>query len=267
MIRHAVIASWACLSGLSFAQQSEVPQHHLSILTVGDPPPFVQEVRNGVRYEVAPPIGSIPPALVKIALPTAKAEGDPAKAKEEEKVKTPPLRVRLGQQTLSVAFPAPKTPAVEIETEDGAKWLDLPLHPSGTSLAIVRRGKDWTTGQPVVVADDAAARAAGNVHFANLAAFPIGVTFGKEKIRLNPGMILTRRTDSGSSVPLEISYFTADGQVQLCHSASLEPMAGVFRRVVIYSADSKTPRNPIKVIQMEIPSNEPAPPRPVASTR
>src|SRR5690606_24424533 len=140
-----------------------------------------------------------------------------AKTASAEKHTLPPLRVRLGQPTLPVIFPAPETPAVQVETDAGVKWLDLPLHASGTSLAIIRRGKDWTTGTPVVVADDATAHTAGNVHFANLAAFPIGVTFGKEKIRLNPGMILTRNTGTGSAVPLEISYFTANGQVQLCH--------------------------------------------------
>lgn len=263
MFRHfAVIAGWLAVHSL---HAQDIPQHRLSILTVGDPPPFTQELRNGIRYEVAPPAGSIPPSMVKIVVPSAKEEG--AKPAAEEKSKTPPLRVRLGQQTQSITFPTPKTPSVEVETEAGAKWLDLPLNASGSSLAIVRRGKDWTTGLPVVVADDTASRAAGNVHFANLAAFPIGVTFGKEKIRLNPGMVLTRRTEEGASIPLEISYFTASGQVQLCHSASLEAMPGVFRRVVIYTADGKAIRNPIKVLQLELPSNEPAPPRPVASAR
>ncbi len=100
--------------------------HRLRVLVVGDPPPFVQEVRDGARREIPPPAGSIPPRVVTVP--------------QADEVDRAPLRIRLGQSSPPVMLPFPRDGRIEVKSEAGAKWLDLPLHPGGASLALVRRG-------------------------------------------------------------------------------------------------------------------------------
>jgi len=94
----------------------------------------------------------------------------------------------------------------------------------------------------------------------------VGLTYGKEKIRINPGVTYSRQISQGATVPAEISYFTAGGGVALCHTASLEGTRGIYRRIVIYKADGKDPRCPIKVIQLDEPSMGTAPQPPIAAS-
>lgn len=227
---------------MAFSQ--EAPQHRLRVLAVGDQPPFKQEVREGVRYEIAPPADAVPPRTLLIPFPVKQGE---QKQKEDMQ-----LRLRLGQASAPLLMPLPESRRVALNSDYSGKWLDIPLSSGSASLAIVwRKGPNWTAANTIVIPDDAAARAEGNLHFSNVSAFPVGVEIEKEKIRLNPGMSYTRKLPADRMTPLQVSYFTSDGGTKLCHSAALEPCHGTYRRLVIYSADAKTPRNPIKVIQME----------------
>lgn len=230
------------------ALAQESPMHRLRVLAVGDPPPFIQEVRDGARYEVAASADAIPPRVVTVPVQTK--PGDPAATT------TMPLRLRLGQTSAPLLLPLPKDRRIELQSEQGAKWLGVPLQSCGASLALVWRGnRSWSEARTIVVPDDTEARTPGNVHFANLTASPMAVVVGSEKIRLDPGRTFTRRlSPDAPAVPLEISYPTSSGELRLCHSASLEATPGCFRRVVIYAADGKRPRSPVKVLQIEEPS-------------
>lgn len=253
MFRHLAIASWSCLC--SFALAQEVPQHRLRVLTVGDPPPYTQEIRNGVRYEIPAATGTIPPRMVKV--PAPKKPGETAEKSAADPVQ---MRLRLGQTSLPVTLPMPADQRLELTTEEGTRWLNVPLHSCGASLALVwRSGPDWSKASTLVMPDDSNARTEGNTHLSNLTAFPMLITIGSEKIRLEPGKTFTRRIVSGPPIPLEISYTSSSGGLRLCHSAALEATRGIFRRLVIYAADGKAPRNPIKVLQLEEPSTEPVP--------
>lgn len=215
--------------------------HRLRVLAVGEPPPFIQEVRDGARREVVPAAGSIPPRVVTVP------RGDDASRS--------PLRIRLGQTSPEVMLPFPKDGRIELKSEQGTKWLDLPLHPGAASLALVwRGGRDWTEARALVMTDDAAARMEGSVHFFNLTASPVAVVIGTEKIRLEPGKSFTRQvTPESGSVPLEILYPTTSGGLKTCHSSSLEASRGTFSRFVIYAADGKNPRLPVKVLHLQEP--------------
>lgn len=254
MFRHFAIASWSCLCTLALAQ--EVPQHRLRVLTIGDPPPYKQEIRDGVRYEIPAPDGTIPPRTVVIPAPKKPGETPEQSAAAQQK-----LRLRLGQSSQPVTMPMPQDQRVELVSDKGEKWLNIPLNTCGASLALVwRNGPSWSKASTIVMPDDAIARTEGNTHFSNLTAFPMAIAIGKEKILLNPGKTFTRRVVAGPAIPLEISYSTSGGALKLCHSASLEATPGIFRRIVMYGADGLKPRNPIKVLQLEEPSTEPTPP-------
>lgn len=237
---------WSGLGGFAMAQEVVAPS--LRVLAVGDSPPFVQEVRDGARYEVAPPAGSIPPRMVMV--PVHSKSADPAQ------INLTPLRLRLGQPSPAVMLPLADEPRVELELEDGSKWLNVPLQPCGASLALVwRGGRSWKEARTIVMPDDSQARQEGNVHFANLMAVPMAVVIGTEKIRLDPGKTFSRRVIPGAAaIPLEIFYPTPAGELNLCHSTSLEASHGNFLRFVIYAADGNKPRRPVKVLQLEEPS-------------
>jgi hypothetical protein len=61
------------LAGLAAAQ--EAPTASLRLLALGELPPFRQEIRDGVRRELDPPAGSVPPRMLEAGLPAA-AEQD-----------------------------------------------------------------------------------------------------------------------------------------------------------------------------------------------
>lgn len=233
------------LTGLSMA--AEVPPHRLRLLALGNPPPFKQEVRDGIRYEIAAPDGTIPPRTVK--LPMITEDGNPAEGEGAS------IKVRLGQATSPVTFPVPKGGRLSIKSDKGAKWLEFPLQQCGASLALIwRGGKDWSEARAIVVPDDAAARAEGSVHFVNLTGAPMAVVLGTEKIRLDPGKTFDRKITAGSAQSLDISYPLPSGGLKSCHSSALEFSRGAYLRLIIYAADGSDPRTPVKVLKLDEPS-------------
>lgn len=219
----------------------EAPRHQLRILAVGDPPPFRQEQRDGGRYEVAPPEGSVPPRFVSVGSASS-VPGTP-----------PPVRVRLGQPSEPIEFPQPETRKATVRAKDGQRWLDVPLSTGGRSLALVCRGaSDWKQARAVVVPDDAAARAEGRVHFANLSDRPLGLVHGNEKIRLEPGKHFTRTLESsGDAMLLRVFCESSPGALVLCHSGVLERQPGLCHKVIVFKADGVKNRTPVKVLQVD----------------
>ena len=232
------------LGTLPLTAQEHVRQT-LRVLPLGDPPPFVQEVRDGARYEVPPPVGAIPPRLVMIPVP--------AKAGVPQQPGQPPLRLRLGRPSIPVTLADPVEQRVDLKLEQGGNWLSVPLHPCGSSLALVWRwGKTWNEARTLVLPDDPAARAAGNFHFVNLTAAPMGVVIGAEKVRLDPGKTFTRKLASDSpAVAVEILCPSPSGGFKLCHSTQLSATPGTFSRFLIYAADGANPRLPAKVLRLD----------------
>ena len=82
-------------SGQQASTAAKPPPRTLRVWPVGDAPPFMQEVRDGVRHELEPPPGSIPPRRVTVGL--ADQPGQEEQAAE--------LRLMLGR--LGEAVPVP----------------------------------------------------------------------------------------------------------------------------------------------------------------
>ncbi|MEM9237940.1 MAG: hypothetical protein AAGB14_14295, partial [Verrucomicrobiota bacterium] len=51
-------------------EETKPPPRQMRLLTVGERPPFRQEIRDGVRYELPPPPGSLPPVELEVSVPT-----------------------------------------------------------------------------------------------------------------------------------------------------------------------------------------------------
>src|SRR5687767_13204483 len=113
-------------SGTLFSQEAPV-KHTLRILPLGDPPPFIQEVRNGVRYEVPAEEGTIPPRNIALSAVAPKGE-------EQEKF---PMRLRLGVASTPLEFPLPADRSLEAKLETGGTWLKVPLSKTNSTLALV----------------------------------------------------------------------------------------------------------------------------------
>ncbi|MEI7910909.1 MAG: hypothetical protein WCK77_14830 [Verrucomicrobiota bacterium] len=241
------IFTYFLLVTLPLGAQEQV-KHTLRVLPLGDPPPFVQEMRDGARYEVPPPAGVIPPRMVMIPAP--------AKPGAAQQASQPPLRLRLGRPSVAVTLTDPQQQQVALNLEQGANWLNVPLDPCGSSLALVWRwGKSWDKARTLVLPDDSAARAEGNVQFANLTASSMGVVFGTEKLRLEPGMTFSRKLTADSpATSVEILYPSPSGGFKLCLSTRLDATPGVFSRLLIYAADGHNPRLPVKVLRLDEPS-------------
>ena len=81
---------------------------HVRFMAVGEPPPFRQEVRDGIRYELEPPAGSIPPREVVLGF-----GGDDSAA----------VPLRLGRISPSLKVPAGTGPLL-LNRREAAEGAD-----------------------------------------------------------------------------------------------------------------------------------------------
>ncbi|WP_367872765.1 hypothetical protein [Luteolibacter sp. Populi] len=221
--------------------QEAAAKHTLRVLPLGDPPPFIQEVRGGVRYEVPAQEGAIPPRNILLSAP--------APAKDEATKEPLPLRLRLGMPSPELVFPLPEGRTVTTTLQAGGSWLTIPLSTAESTLAFVwRGGKDWFQPRVLSIPDDAKE---GDFRFVNLTGKPMGLTWGTEKIKLNPATTLTRQLPQGTAVlPISIQYPAADGTLRPCLSTQVERAAATRNQFVIYAADSKESKMPVKVLSL-----------------
>jgi hypothetical protein len=223
---------------LSASAQEAPARHRLCILPVGDPPPFRQEVRDGARYEIPAEEGTIPPRQLEIA------------NAEEGETKT--LRLRLGVLSEPLEFPMPQSRVIETRQPSGA-WVKIPVSTSEATLALVwKSGPNWNKAGVLAVPDGIADRKKGDCRFINVTAKPIGLLWGEERLRLNPGTTLLRSLPTGvQETPLSIYYPSADGTQQPCLSTKITRNDGKLQQFVIYAADETKPRIPVKVLPSE----------------
>lgn len=237
--------STACLllAGVAFSQE-EAAKHTLRILPLGDPPPFRQEVRGGVRYEIPAPEGTVPPREIMLSM----------KQPEGEEPKTWPLRLRLGTVTPELTVPMPQDGSITVKTAAGTPWVNIPLSKSSAStLALVwRTGKSWNEAARVIAIPDDAKE--GDFRFVNLTAKPMAVTWGEQKLKLNPATTMVQRMPEGAKgLPLTIQYPTAEGGLKPCFSTRVEKIPSTRQQFVIYAADGEKPKLPVKVLPLSDP--------------
>lgn len=232
-------AVFLLLAGAAFSQE-EASKHTLRILPLGDPPPFRQEVRGGVRYEIPAPEGTVPPREIVLSM----------KQPEGEEKKEWPLRLRLGTITPELAVPMPQDGTITVKTAAGAPWLNIPLSKSTATLALVwRGGKSWNEAARVIAIPDDAKE--GDFRFVNVTAKPMAVTWGELKLKLNPATTMVQRMPEGAkALPLTIQYPAPEGGLKPCFSTQIERMPGTRQQFVIYAADGEKPKLPVKVLPL-----------------
>ena len=223
-------------------------------LPVGDAPPFRQEIRDGVRYELDAPPGSVPPRELVLG-PDAPADADAP----------PPLDLRLGMPSKPLEVPAGPGRLRLFHPDEAAAekaWLDLKRPDAGDFLVLLWRdpaGGGWDQVSHLCVPDGPDGAPAGTVRIANL--FPQGVRieWNGEPGILKAGETIRREVTPGRPALLRVLVPDRTGRLRRFFAGEVMQNAGERSFVIIYRADGVAPRRPLKVAVIREPAPGPAP--------
>lgn len=224
-------------TGLSAAPKT-APARQVRFLALGELPPFQQEIRDNVRYELEPPAGSIPPREVVLGIGGKNPE---------------PMPLRLGQITQPTKVPAGSGPLVlgrREDAKDAEPWLSLTRPEAGDFLVLLWRDAKqgtWEKVQSLVIPDDAVNAAAGSVRYINVSPASVGLVIGGEKLLLEAGKWFTRTVPVGVEQPFEVLIPDSTGSPKRLHSGVVLQNPGERSLVLIYFADGVGHRRPVKV--------------------
>lgn len=248
----ALLAVLLPVSAQEPAEKKEVPARQVRFLPVGDAPPFRTEERGGIRYELEPPAGSVPPREVLIGFG------------EEEPAAVPLL---LGRMTAPLKAPGGSGPMTLRRRDDGADaepWLKVARPEDRDFLVLLWRGSPkgtWAEAKALVLPDSPEAAPAGRVRIINLAPVGVGVVFAGEKIALPPGKTYQRTITPGKDHEIQLGAVMAEKAAPTrFYSGTVFQNPGERTLVVIYRADGDQPRRPLKAIVEREPVHPPKPP-------
>jgi hypothetical protein len=221
------------------AKPATAGQRALRLLPLGEPPPFEQEVRDGIRYELEPKAGSIPPREVMVG------EGETARA----------IRLNLNRASETVPLPPGTAPLVLRKPASAAEpqpkpWLTLRPPETGDLLALVwrDRGKLWAEPRVLLLPDSAEVFPAGRLRIINLLPFEAALIIGTDNAVVAPGKAAIRGVAVGKDLPFHVAYRDPAGKLQRFHSSAILLNAGERGQVVIYRADGESSRRPARVM-------------------
>ncbi len=239
------------VSGAAYAQEKpKAAGRHVRFLAVGEMPPFRQEIRGDVRYELDPPEGSIPPREMMI--------GSGGNKKES-------ASLRLGQISAPLVVPAGTGPLVlrrPGEKDDSAPWLRLTRPESDDFLVILWRASPkgtWNEAGALILPDGPLSAPAGSVRVINIAPVDVGIVIGSEKLILSAGRTFQRQVPAGPDQAFQIVVNDATGTPRRLHTGTVTQNPGERSLVLIYRADGEAPRRPVKVSVQREPVPLPPP--------
>jgi hypothetical protein len=231
------------LSAFPLAAQPEKPGksiRHARFLAVGEIPPFRQEIRDGVRYELEPPPGSIPPREVIPGF-----GGEPGKAMPLRLgIISDPVIVPGGEGTLDLR-------SVGADAE-AAPWLRVKRPESGDFLVVLFRNPSkgtWLDAANIILPEGAA----DTVRILNLFPQPARIVFAGETHTVDPGKPLVHRVKPGTDAPFQILVADSTGRPKRYYSGNVTQNEGERGLVLIYRADGESPRRPVKVSMLREP--------------
>ena len=221
------------------------PPREVRILALGDLPPFRQEIRGGVRYELEPPPGSIPPREVLVGAGDKEGKDKAAGDKVAEGV-----RLTLGRVSRRLKVPAGAGPLVLRRKDDAADakpWIRITRPEAGNFFIVLWRDPkagSWDTARALVLPDTAPR---GSVTCLNVASGPVAVALGTRQFVLPPGKPARRRLPAGKPLALQVGLGDGKGGVKRKLRRSLEQEAGERTLVIIYRSDGEGARTPMGV--------------------
>lgn len=248
---HLTLATLLLLSSLLLAQEEKVPPRTLRLLAVGDAPPFRQEIRDGVRYELEPPEGSVPPNRIELRYGEEKGEE---------------MRFVLKRTTSRVELPGAALALRIYAGED--LWHTLNLPEGGDYLAVLVRDPEkqsWVSALSLLVPDGGARFGDGDVRFINLTGVPIGFEMSEgARFPVASGKVVTQRLGEHPGAPTKAFYQDPKRGWRRFWSSALVQNRGERSTVLSYRADGESPRRPVKLIALREKVNplKPKPPEP-----
>lgn len=212
---------------------------NVRFLALGELPPFRQEIRDNIRYELEPPPGSIPPREVLLGY-----GGETTEA----------IQLRLGLISQPLQVPAGVGPLLlsrRGDTKDSEPWLRLDRPDAGDFLVLIWRASrtgTWEKVSSLVVADDLVSAPAGSVRFINISHAPVGIIYGTEKLILGARKMFRRPVPVGKEQTFEVLLTETAGTLKRLHAGNVMQNPGERSLVLIYLADGAAHRRPLKVV-------------------
>ena len=230
---------------MSAEETEELLPHIFRVLPLGDQPPFQQEVRNGIRYELDPPKGSVPPPKVEVltdSKPMVQAHG-----------KLLPFRLRLCSPSPLRRIKVGHEKALPIQIHGGEPWGILPLSEGQRSMIVAWRSPNtpWERPRFMALEDGPAAVPSESVRFLNLSGVPVGLQWGNSKFGLKPGKLVVHPfPEKAKRVVLTVFVPSADGEFQQTFSNVVVRDSSKMHQYFIYQTDGKGPRPPVRVVPL-----------------
>lgn len=227
------------------AKPIKLPPRQMRVLTVGEAPPFRQEIRDGVRIQLPAPPGSLPPVELDVMIASEKV-------REKE---LGGLRLRIGSISAPVTVPGGEVPLVlrlPKAGKDNQPWHRFQCPESGDFIIVMwrdRRINSWDKPSAYVMP---ANLPAGQASMINVAPAPVAVVYDAERIALSPLLPLMRPLKPGKPLGFQVGL-PKGNTLQRLISRSLEQQPGQHSIVVFYRADGEKPRSPlgIEVIRLK----------------
>lgn len=229
------------LLGTLFAQSGP---RTMRILPLGDIPPYRQEIRDGVAYELEPPAGSIPPREVVFGANRNGAEESPLSLGRV----SAPVKIAQGAGPLSLRRKG--------EGEKSVPWLNVEKPEKGDFLVLLWRDpekKSWDSPRALVLPDSAEAAPAGTVRVVNISPVTLAIVFEGEKIALVAGKSWQKAVPTGKEAMIQVGAVDASGNLRRIHAGSVFQNAGERTLVAVYKADGVDPRRALKAIVQREP--------------
>jgi hypothetical protein len=244
--------AWLLLAGVLCAQEKDKetngdkkPSRQVRFLAVGDLPPYRQEIRNGVAYELEPPPGSIPPR--ELIVGSGGADSSEA-------------RLLLNQVSEGFKIPSGAGPLLLRYKGDNGQaepWLRLQRPQQGDMLVVLWRADGtkgtWEKPLSLVLSDGPEQAPAGRIRLLNVSPVTVGVVLGGEKIALLAGKSFDRPIPQGKDVPFQLGAVDAKGEYRRFYAGSALQNPGERTLVVVYRADGVDPRSDLKANVMREP--------------
>jgi hypothetical protein len=211
---------------------------------VGEAPPFRQEIRDGVRYELEPPPGSIPPLEVR-----------PFGSDQTKEA----IQLRLGRISSPVKVPSGAGPfqLLTASAKTGGKpWHQFQRPETGDFLVFLWRKPGpagWGEVSHLLVPDGPLGSPTDTVRIANLFSKPVQLVWDAETIVLKAESHITKTIKPGSEVPIRILSSGPEGTTERYFSTTVTQNPGERGWIVLYRADGEAPRRPLKVLMIREP--------------
>ena len=234
-------------------KEAKESERHARILAVGDTPPFMQEVRDGVRYEIDPPADMLPPRML-----VTRVDAQKEKNKDPQAVTTVPLNLNRISPPLEVPAGAGFFNFDRANEKTApTPWLQVKRPETGDFMILLWRDpqeKTWNKAVSLIVPDGSAGTPTGTVRVINLFPLTLRIRWGDEKLILKPGNTFTRSISPGSDISFEVLSLDPEGAPRRYYSNQITQNPGERGFIAIYQADGESPRRPLKVLVFREPA-------------